>query len=47
MNHPKRIDKYTGSQKELSRDIVNLDYDVLVEHFQNLKDDFAKDSIHD
>ena len=47
MNHPKKIERYNGSEKELSRDIVNLDYDALVKHFENLKNDFAKDAIHD
>ena len=47
MKHWKTIEKYNGSLKELARDIVDLDYDVLVEFFTILKDDFAKDAIHD
>lgn len=47
MKHPKIIEKYTGSLKELSRDIVNLDYDALVEVFTALKEDFGKDAIND
>lgn len=47
MNHPKTIEKYAGSLKQLSRDIVNLEYDALVELFITLKEDFGIDAIND
>ena len=47
MEHPKKIKKYTGTMKELSRDIVGLDYDAQVELFNLLVKDFAVDSDND
>jgi hypothetical protein len=47
MNHPKNIEKYNWTIKELWRDIVNLDYDSLVELFDVLTSEFAKDSVYD
>jgi len=47
MKHSKTIEKYSWTTKELWRDIVNLDYDSLVELFDVLTIEFAKDSVHD
>lgn len=47
MKHPKTVEKYNGTLKELSRDIVGLDYDAQVELFKSLAKDFDIDSIHD
>lgn len=47
MNHPKRIEKYSWSMKDLAEDIGNLDYDALVEHLDNLSKKFERDSIND
>ncbi|HMS91317.1 MAG TPA: hypothetical protein PKC87_03800, partial [Candidatus Absconditabacterales bacterium] len=38
---------YNGSLQELSRDIVNLDYDALVKLFTTLKEDFDLDASND
>lgn len=47
MHHAKTIEKYNGSLKELTRDIKNLDYDVLVELLSVLVQWFGEDAVHD
>jgi len=47
MQHPKKIEKYSGTNKELVEDILKMDYSSITEIFNYLIEGFQEQSNED
>jgi hypothetical protein len=47
MKHTKKVEKYSGTLKELARDILNMRYDSLAELYKYLSEGLSADAEHD
>jgi hypothetical protein len=47
MKHPTKVEKYSGTNRELARDIINMRYDSLAEFFEYLSEELLMDAKND
>jgi hypothetical protein len=47
MKHPIKVEKYSGTLRELARDILNMRYDSLAELYRYLSEELLIDAKHD